>query len=80
MTRMVVNSKVGPDGILRVTVPLGADEANREVQVTIEATAAAAQRMTQEQWRQFILSTAGSITDPTFVRHPQGEYEERDPL
>jgi hypothetical protein len=25
-------------------------------------------------------ATAGSITDPTFVRHPQGEYEKRDVL
>ena len=24
--------------------------------------------------------TAGSIDDPTFMRHPQGEHETRDPL
>jgi hypothetical protein len=29
--------------------------------------------MTQEEWRDFILATAGSITDPSFVRHEQGE-------
>jgi hypothetical protein len=36
--------------------------------------------MTQEEWRQFIAETAGSITDPGFRRHEQGEYEQRDPL
>jgi hypothetical protein len=25
-------------------------------------------------------STAGAIEDPSFVRHPQGEYEEREAL
>lgn len=31
-------------------------------------------------WLQFIERTAGSITDPTFERHPQGELEERESL
>jgi len=30
-----------------------------------------------ERWRQIISETAGSISDPTFCRHEQGEYEER---
>jgi hypothetical protein len=28
----------------------------------------------------FIAQTAGSIDDPTFIRHAQGEAEERPPL
>jgi Protein of unknown function (DUF2281) len=28
----------------------------------------------------FIAATAGSIDDPSFVRHPQGEADERLPL
>ena len=28
----------------------------------------------------FFAQTAGSIDDPTFVRHPQGEPEKRQPL
>jgi hypothetical protein len=44
------------------------------------AVAVAPPAMTQEEWRQFIVSTAGSIADPTFVRHPQGEYERRESL
>ena len=42
MNRMVVSSKVGSDGILHLDLPLGADQANREVQVTVEPVAAAA--------------------------------------
>ena len=36
--------------------------------------------MTQEEWRKFILETAGSITDPSFVRPEQGEFEQREEL
>ena len=81
MTRIIVNSKVGADGVLRVTVPVGASDANRDVQVTIEAASPpSAASMTPEQWRHFVLSTAGNVTDPTFVRHEQGEYERREDL
>jgi hypothetical protein len=72
MNRVVVRSKVDADGILRVAAPLGPAEADREVQVTIEPLAAP--RMTQDEWREFIRSTAGSIADPTFIRHPQGDH------
>jgi hypothetical protein len=36
--------------------------------------------MTQEEWRQFVMRTADSITDPSFVRHEQGVYEQREEL
>jgi hypothetical protein len=78
MNRVVVRSKVDADGVLRLIVPVGPEEAEREMQVTIEPLAATP--MTQEEWQQFIHSTAGSIDDPTFVRHPQGEYERRERL
>lgn len=78
MDRMIVQSRVGADGVLRVTVPVGPQDANREVQVTIEP--AAPPQMAPEEWRQFVLATAGSVTDPTFVRHEQGEYERREEL
>ncbi len=79
MTRIIVNSKVGADGVLRVTIPLGAGDANRDVQVTIEAASPpSAVPRTPEQWRHFVLSTAGSVADPTFVRHEQGDYERHE--
>jgi hypothetical protein len=78
MTRIVVTAKVGPDGVLHLTLPLATGDANREVQITVEPVRPPT--MSQEEWRQFILRTVGSIPDPTFRRHEQGEYEERDPL
>jgi hypothetical protein len=77
MSRIVVKSKVGSDGVLQLTLPLGAAEADREVQVTVEPIK---NPMTQEEWRQWVLSMAGSIPDPTFLRHDQGEYEQREEL
>ena len=79
MTRLVINSIVGADGVLHLTVPVGPDEANNEVRVTVESVPAK-KPMTQEEWRAFVYATAGSIDDPTFQRPPQGFAEERDPL
>ena len=78
MNRVVVRSKVDADGILRVAVPVGAAEADREMQVTIEPLGVAP--MTQNEWREFIRTMAGSISDPTFVRHLQGEIERREEM
>ncbi len=77
MSPIVLTSKVGSDGVLHLTIPLGAAEANHEVNVTIEP---ARPVMSQEEWRKRVLSTAGSIPDPTFIRHDQGDYEERAEL
>ncbi len=79
MDRLVVQSRVGSDGVLHIDIPVGKDEADREVQVTIDPVQPGPP-MTQEEWRQFVMETAGSITDPTFVRHEQGEYELREKL
>jgi len=78
MNRVVLHSRVGADGILHITVLMGKADADREVQVTIDP--AGPPPMTQEEWRDFVLTTAGSITDPSFVRHEQGQYERREEL
>jgi hypothetical protein len=36
MNRMVVTAKVGSDGSLHLHLPVGAEEAGKEVQVTVE--------------------------------------------
>ena len=77
MSTLVITSKVGADGVLHLDVPVGAASANQNVKVTIQPLPP---QMTQEEWREFIQHTAGSITDPTFRRHEQGEYEKRDEL
>jgi hypothetical protein len=77
MNRMVLQSRVGADGVLHISVPIGKEDADRDVEVTIDPARAGSPQMTQEEWREFVLRTAGSITDPSFVRHEQGEYERR---
>lgn len=80
MNRMVVHSRVGADGVLHLTVPIGAAEADRVVQVTIEAPEPKPQSNSdREEWRQFVLETAGAWQGE-LKRPEQGEYEQRDEL
>lgn len=73
MNRMVVKSTVGDDGVLHLALPVGIDEANREVQVTVEPVAPV--RLPPEQWRELVLSTGGKWQGE-FERPAQGEYEQ----
>jgi hypothetical protein len=75
-------AQLGPDGTLALSVPFGREGANKTVHVVIETVEAGTPRskMTPEDWQKFVQSIAGKISDPTFVRHPQGELEERNPL
>ncbi len=75
MTRMTLSTRVGADGVLHV--PLGANEANREVRVTIEP--AGRTPMSQEEWRAWVRATAGSWQGE-LERSEQGDYEKREPL
>jgi hypothetical protein len=77
MNRMVVKSTVSSDGVLRLALPIGIEAANREVQVTVES--AFPLPVTQEEWRNLILSTAGKWQGE-FERPEQGEYQQREPL
>lgn len=77
MSPIVTTATVGPDGTLTLALP--PEAAGRPVRVTVEPDGPR-RPTTQAEWEAFVLATAGSIPDPTFVRHPQGEEEERDPL
>lgn len=77
MNPIIVKSKVGSDGVLHLDLSLGVEDAERDVVVTVEP---ARPEMTQEEWRAWVESMAGSITDPNFERPPQLPYEERDSL
>ncbi len=77
MTRIVVTSKVGHDGMLRLTLPVGAEGADQEVRVTVEPVHSPG--MSADEWRRAVLATAGRWQGE-FERPPQGEYEEREPL
>ena len=85
MTSVALTSTVGEDGVLHLDIPLGAPAAGQRVQVLVSPVAGGISeeeyaKMTQQEWARWISSSGGTITDPTFKRHPQGEYEIRDPL
>jgi hypothetical protein len=75
VNRIVVKSRVGSDGMLELTLPVGMADADREVVVTVEPVGVP----TPDEWRQRILETAGKWQGE-FERPDQGEYERREPL
>jgi hypothetical protein len=79
MTHIEFNSRVGSDGVLSICLPLGSNEANREVKVIVEPTdlSSMLSPSAQEPWSDFVKDMAGCISDPTFLRPEQGEYERR---
>ena len=79
MSLMEIKSRVGADGVLTIVLPLGLSEANREVKVVVESAgnSTSPSLSDQDEWRQFVRSMAGCISDPTFERPQQGEYEQR---
>jgi hypothetical protein len=85
MDRIVLHSRVGSDGVLHVTVPVGAADADREVDVTIDEVRQRGAARTNgsspgdESWRRFVVETGGAWQGE-FVRPEQGAFEEREKL
>ncbi len=78
MDRIVIHSRVGSDGVLRLDVPIGAAAADGEVEVTIEAVGPKQDTSAeQKEWRQFVLSTAGAWQGD-LERSEDVAYEDRD--
>jgi hypothetical protein len=75
MTKTTVKSRVGSDGILQLSVPLGVSEKNRDVMVTIEE--ASAKPLDQRTWHDFLASIEGKWQGE-FERPPQGKFELRE--
>jgi hypothetical protein len=63
-------SRVGADGLLMISLPLGLSEANRKVKVVVESTdvSVASLPCGRDDRTRFVKSMAGSISDPTFQR------------
>ena len=63
MNTIEPRTRVGPDGILTLSVPVGMAEANREVKLVVESAEDRVEnsaRMTREEWAQFVAATAGA--------------------
>jgi hypothetical protein len=72
-----VLSRVGPDGVLKLAVPLGPKDANMEVVVTIHSLSTEKNAATKP-WLQFLDETYGSCAALSVERGPQGMYESRE--
>jgi hypothetical protein len=78
MTRIVVEQRVSDDGVLRITLPLGAEEAARDMRVTVEPIDSK-RTMSPEEWRAGILATAGAWQGE-FEGPARLDAEEREPM
>lgn len=77
MSRIVVQSKVGADGILRVEIPLGVFDVDRDVQVIVEQMQPV--DADHEAYVKSLRALYGSWKGD-FERMPQGDFEERESL
>lgn len=77
MNRLVVRSRVDADGVLRVVVPVGAAEAERVMQVTIESIPESVAE--QDEYADWLDSIAGQWQGE-FERLPKGQFERRESL
>lgn len=76
MNRVTLRSRISADGVLRLDVPLGHADAERDVQITIEPIVDDAERA---DWETFVRTTAGAWQGE-FERLPVSEPETRDTL
>ena len=78
MSTVVINSQAGSNGVLHLTVPLGLENANQDVQVTVEPVSKQ-QTLTRQEWSDFIARTAGQWRGD-FEKPSLQEFESRDSL
>lgn len=78
MTRVIFNSTVGTDGMLHLTVPVGLDAADQQVQVTVEPLPARP-ALSKAEYAAWVDALAGTWQGD-FERPPQGNFEKRDSL
>jgi hypothetical protein len=65
MTRIVLQSKTGPDGVLHLDVPLGKPDTAYEVEMVVNPKA------TGRTLPPGYFNLIGSVDDDSFVVHPQ---------
>lgn len=74
MNRIVLTSRVGMDGVLRLAVPVGTAEAESQMQVTIEPVSAATNSSDYLHW----LDSIAGRWQGEFEQFPTADFEQRD--
>ncbi len=77
MDRIEFFSRIGHDGVLRLSLPVGVAEADHEVRVIVEPLGEAS-FVEPPDWAARLKALCGSWQGE-LERPPQGEYEVRDP-
>ncbi len=83
MQSVKLKSCSNSDGVLHLDIPVGL--ANQELEVvvvfqTVERLSKAADPVSRGWPPGFFERTAGCIQDDSFIRYPQGEFDEREML
>jgi hypothetical protein len=70
MDPIIVHSRIGPDGVLHLDVPVGAEVAARDVRVTIEQAERTASRpRPPEEWQASVREVTEGLAEESFRRH-----------
>ena len=77
MAPIELTARVGSNGVLTLNVPVGPDEADREVRVILRPVDQPTAPPDREAWKRFVDETAGAWQGEPLTRPPQGEYEVR---
>jgi hypothetical protein len=80
MQTVQIHSRIGADGVLKLSLPLGPQDANKDVVVTIRGIESSDSIARQQSWIEFIDATYGSCAGLGVERGAQGEYEIRESL
>ena len=80
MNSIRINTRVGPDGNVTLHLPSEYNGLKIEGFLVITSLDAEEEEARNKAYREKLRSFAGCITDETFKRWPQGEYEVRDEL
>jgi hypothetical protein len=72
METIRLREKTGPDGTLSLRLPLGPPEAEYEVVVVVQPAQPEPATAGGSGWPPGYFALAGSVSDETFLRPPQG--------
>jgi hypothetical protein len=74
MQTLRITQRTGKDGVLHVTLSLGAPNTDFDVVVVVQPKEAGPSSVSPDEpgWPPRYFDLAGSIDDPTFARPPQG--------